>query len=166
MFILTFLTTFFMRRFVFEVAVATIGMVAVSSIATAIHSYVKPISANRREASNRLILWIVLPISGVLFSVWCFGSAYEGGIDFFRRFEQKLNYAITNQDEIKSKLDSTNTKVDGVIVSQAVTDSVSSRYRERLDRRLQNIESQQTDQSLRIHKLTISKQKSWFDPNR
>ncbi|QDK79674.1 hypothetical protein EXU85_14090 [Spirosoma sp. KCTC 42546] len=75
-----------MRRFTFEVAVVPMFVLAISAVATALIDYVRPLPTNRREALNRRLLWFILPILGILFTVWCMGSVYEGGISFFLRF--------------------------------------------------------------------------------
>ncbi|MVM34241.1 hypothetical protein GO755_29695 [Spirosoma sp. HMF4905] len=157
--LVTFLTTFFMRRFTFEVAVITMFVLAVSAVTTALHGYIRPLPTSKREALNRRLLWFILPILGLLFTVWCVGSVYEGGISFFVRFEQKLNHAIQNQDEMKAQLDEQAAEISDLKQSSTKRDATSAAYRQKLDQQFENVNSRLTDQSLRIHRLSTNQQK-------
>ncbi|QMW06344.1 hypothetical protein [Spirosoma foliorum] len=157
--LVTFLTTFFMRRFTFEVAVVTMFVLAITAVTTALHGYIRPLPTSKREALNRRLLWFILPILGLLFTVWCVGSVYEGGVSFLLRFEQKLNYAIRNQDEMKSQLESQKAEIVDLKRNYAKQDATSAAYRQKLDKNLDEVNSRLTDQSLRLHRITTNQQK-------
>jgi hypothetical protein len=105
--LVTFLTTFYMRRYTFDLCVVTIFILAITAITVMGHSLVKPVPANKVEARNRRLLYWVLPVMGILLTVWCVGVTYEGGIGYFQRFEKFFGMLLRNQERMIIRQDST-----------------------------------------------------------
>ncbi|MCX6218324.1 hypothetical protein [Spirosoma sp.] len=158
--LVTFLTTFFMRIYVFEATVVTIFLLGVSGSATALHAFLQPVPPNRKEATNRRVLYFALPLMGFLFTVWCIGATYEGGIGFLQRFDKKLNNAIDNQEELMTGIESTKEDIKDLNGKFNQKDAKDSAYRAGLDKRMEELNSRLTDQSLRMHRLTLDQQKA------
>lgn len=157
--LVTFLTTFFMRRYTFDLCVVTIFLLAISASMTALHSYIKPLPAGKQEARNRRILYWVLPVLGILLTVWCVGVTYEGGIGYFQRFERFFGKLLYNQERMMVRQDSTEVRLGNIEAVEDGQDSTSAAYRERLDQRLQAVDERLTNLSLRLHRLTTDTQK-------
>jgi hypothetical protein len=155
----TFLTTFFMRAYSFDMAVITIMMLAIAGVAVALHSYIQPISRNRREALNRRILFWTLPIVGVFLCIWVVGVAFDGGSEYFVRIEQTLRVLMNNQEKMMARQDTLEAKVEQQSTHDLTADSSATAYRKKLDKNLEKVNDRLDNQSLRLHRLTTDEQK-------
>ncbi len=157
--LVTFLTTIFMRKYTFDLCVITLFFVAIAGIGTMVNSLVTPLPASRQDARNRRILYFVLPLITGMLVIWCIGVTYETGTSYFSRFEKFFGELLKNQRAMIEWQGSTEDRLSEIEENSKKQSGVSADYRDKLDDRLQAMNLQIKDLSLRIHRLQTEKQK-------